>query len=290
LGALTSVPHAPNVCKTRAEKSLVYDVHDTCIEPAERPPARRLSRVAIVVGGASGIGLATASALAHKGCTIAIADVAGSDAAAKSLAGQGHRAYSFDISDESAVMSLFDAVERELGSVGVFVSCAGISGYVDGKRPALRDTTVENWNRVFAVNCTGAFLCVREMFRRRAAHPVEHGRIVLTGSMAALDGGKNSPSSYVASKGAVHALVKTAMNEAAALRMTVNCVAPGVVDTPMFRSAVPAERRPAVFAQMPFGRAGTPEEIGAVIAFLASEDASFISGACIDVNGGVRMT
>lgn len=249
-----------------------------------------MSRVALVVGGASGIGLATSVALAGKGHVVGLADVAQSDTAVSQLPGTGHRPYRVDISDEAAVIRLFDAVEGELGPVAVFVSCAGIPGYVAGQRPALRNTTLDNWNNVFAVNTTGTFLCTREMFRRRAVNPVEHGRIVLTGSMAALDGGKNSSPAYVASKGAVHALVKAAMNEARPLKMTVNCVAPGVVDTPMFRSAVPEERRPLVFSQMPFGRAGTPEEIGAVIAFLASEDASFISGACIDVNGGMRMT
>lgn len=249
-----------------------------------------MSRIAMVMGGASGIGLASAAALASKGYIIAVADVKESSTAAASLVGSGHRGYAVDIANESAVAHLFQSIESDLGPVAVFVSCAGISGYEHGKRPTLRETTLDSWNSVFAVNSTGPFLCVREMFRRRTEQPVEHARIILIGSMAALDGGKNSPSAYVASKGAVHALVKTAMNEAAALRMTVNCVAPGVIDTPMFRAAVPPERRAAVFAQMPFGRAGSTEEIGAVVAFLASEDASFISGACLDVNGGVRMS
>jgi 3-oxoacyl-[acyl-carrier protein] reductase len=248
-----------------------------------------MSNVALVVGGASGIGLAASIALAGKGHVVGLADVAKSETAISSLPGTGHRPYRVDISDEATVIRLFDAVEQELGPVTVFVSCAGIPGYVAGRWPALRDTTLENWNNVLAVNATGAFLCTREMFRRRSAQPVDHGRVILTGSMAAQDGGKNSPPAYVASKSAVHALVKAAMGAAVALKMTVNCVAPGVIDTPMFRSAVAPERRPAVFAQMPLGRAGTPQEVAAAIAFLASEDASFVSGAWIDVNSGVRM-
>ena len=249
-----------------------------------------MSRVALVMGGASGIGLATSRALAKAGHLVAVADLSGSEACIAGLAGSGHRAYEVDISDEQAISWLFQTVESELGDISVMVNCAGITGYVDGKRPALRDISLENWNRVFAVNCVGAFLCVREMFRRRAARPLDNARIVLTGSMAAQDGGKNSPSAYVASKGAVHALVKAAMSEAISLKMTVNCVAPGVIDTPMFRGAVPAERRAAVFAQLPFGRAGSPDEVAAAIVFLASAEASFISGACIDVNGGVRLS
>ena len=128
------------------------------------------------------------------------------------------------------------------------------------------------------------------MFRRRRDRPVEHGRIVLIGSMAAQDGGKNSPPAYVASKGAVHALVKAATHEAIALGMTVNCVAPGVIDTPLLRNAVPEERRTQAYASMPLGRPGSPEEVAATIAFLVSPDASFICGACVDVNGGTRLT
>jgi 3-oxoacyl-[acyl-carrier protein] reductase len=249
-----------------------------------------MSRVALVVGGASGIGLATSIMLAKAGHVIAVADVAQSADAASKLGGAEHRSYGIDVADERAVIQLFDSVESELGDIAVLVNCAGITGYVDGKRPALRDTALENWNRVFAVNSLGAFLCVREMLRRRALRPVDNGRIVLTGSMAALDGGKNSPAAYVASKGAVHALVKAAMNEALALKMTVNCVAPGVIDTPMFRGVVPADRREAIYAQFPLGRPGTSGEVAAAILFLTSPEASFITGACIDVNGGMRLS
>jgi 3-oxoacyl-[acyl-carrier protein] reductase len=181
-------------------------------------------------------------------------------------------------------------IERELGPVSALVNCAAIIGYVDGRRPALQETTVETWNRVFAVNALGAFLSVREMFRRRRDRPVENGRIVLTGSMAAQDGGKNSPCAYVASKGAVHALVRSAAHEAIALDMTVNCVAPGVIDTPLLRSALSEERRAPAFAGMPMGRPGSSSEVAAAIDFLMSPQAAFICGACLDVNGGMRFS
>jgi 3-oxoacyl-[acyl-carrier protein] reductase len=185
---------------------------------------------------------------------------------------------------------LFNAVETELGPVAVLVVCAGISGYVGGKRPSLRETSLEGWNRVLAVNATGSFLCLREMFRRRAERPVDSGRAILIGSMAAQDGGKNSPAAYASSKGAVHALVRAAMSEAVPLGMTVNCVAPGVIDTPLLRSALPADKHAAAFSHMPLARAGLPEEVAAAVAFLASAEASFITGACVDVNGGVRLS
>jgi 3-oxoacyl-[acyl-carrier protein] reductase len=249
-----------------------------------------VSRVAAVIGGASGIGLAAAAALASRGCRVAIADLAGGEASARTLPGGGHAGYTADIADEAAVAHLFESIEAELGAIAVLVTCAGITGYVDGRRPALREISLDNWNRVFAVNSTGTFLCVREMFRRRSTMSVEDGRIILTGSMAALDGGKNSPAAYVASKGAVHALAKAGMHEAIALKMTINCVAPGIIDTPMYQAAVPQARRAAVSAATPMGRIGEPEEVGSVIAFLASKEAGYICGACIDVNGGMRMT
>ena len=122
-----------------------------------------MSRVALVIGGASGIGWATSVALAEHGLRIAVADLVPREAALQALSGQGHRAYALDVADETAIVSLFDRIESELGPVGVLVNCAGIIGYVDGRRPALWETSVDLWTQVFAVNALGAFLCVREM-------------------------------------------------------------------------------------------------------------------------------
>jgi NAD(P)-dependent dehydrogenase (short-subunit alcohol dehydrogenase family) len=251
-----------------------------------------VSRVALIIGGASGIGLASAMALAERGLIIAVADLSHASAsqAVDLLQGTGHRARAVDVSDEKSVGSLFDSIEDDLGPVAVLVICAGISGYIDGKRPSLRETSLDSWNEVFSVNAAGSFLSLREMFRRRALCPADNPRAILIGSMAAQDGGTNSPAAYVASKGAVHALVKAAVKEGISLGITVNCIAPGVVDTPMLRSVIPASRFDSAFMALPMGRVGLPRELATAVAFLASTEASFITGACLDVNGGARLS
>jgi NAD(P)-dependent dehydrogenase (short-subunit alcohol dehydrogenase family) len=182
-----------------------------------------------------------------------------------------------------------DAVERELGAVAALIVAAGAAGLVDGRRPTLRATSSECWERVMAINARGSFLCVREMLKRRELAPVKDARIVLVASMAAQILAANSPPAYVASKGAVLALTKVAAAEGWKLGVTVNAVAPGAIDTPMLRSAMPVERDASYFANSVPGRVGTPEEVALVICFLASAAASYVTGACFDVNGGFAM-
>ena len=140
-----------------------------------------------------------------------------------------------------------------------------------------------------ALNARGPMLCIREMLRRRERKPVANARVVLIGSMAAQTLSINSPASYVASKGAMMALARVAAGEAAALGVTVNTVVPGAVDTPMLRSVMPKERDEAYFGTTVAGRAGSADEIASAVAFLASPAASYITGACLDVNGGLFM-
>lgn len=249
------------------------------------------ARIALVTGGASGLGLASAAAFAAAGMRVAICDLDAAVAREKAagLPGAGHAGYRMDVSDEGEVAATFAAVERDLGPVGVFANFAGLILLTPDRRPLVAETSVEEWRRTFDVNALGAFLGVREMLRRRRETPVADGRIILIASSAAQLGGYNAPTAYIASKGAVLSLIKAAAREAAPMGITVNGIAPGAIDTPMLRSAMPRDRDEAYAAKVPMGRIGVPEDIAAAAAYLASPGASYVTGTCMDVNGGMRM-
>lgn len=251
-----------------------------------------MTRIALITGGASGLGRATALAYAGAGLSVVVADIDGARAAAVAaeLQGKGHRGLALDVTDEAQVASVFALVEREVGPIAVLAHFAGISGYTpDGLNPKIADESVANWERTMDVNLKGTFLCVREMLRARRARPVPHGRIITTSSMVAQSGGINGGAAYAASKGAVLSFTKMAAREAAPLGVTVNSISPGAIDTPMLRSVMPPERDASYIQSIPMGRIGLPQDIAAAALFLASEDASFITGSCTDVNGGMRM-
>jgi len=254
-----------------------------------------MTRIAIVTGGASGLGLATARRLAADGLTVAIADLrpdAARDAAA--ALGAEHIGLTVDVADESSVVALFDTVEQKLGPVAVLAHFAGMLSTAPkpGRLP-LVEITAQEWDRVMAVNGRGAFLCVREMLRRRSSGTrVEHGRIVTVSSLAGQVGGMQSGAAYSASKGAVLSLTKVAAREAAPLGITVNAIAPGPIDTPMLQQTVAegnGDQKYLGLAQVPLGRIGVPDEIAAAVGFLVSPGGAFVTGATIDVNGGMSM-
>lgn len=234
-------------------------------------PARRIA----VVGGASGIGAATARALAEAGDSVIILDRDAQAAAA--LAGAiGARALTLDVADAGSVARAFAALEAPLH--GLVVS----SGVVDTGKLASLDPA--RWNEILAVNLTGVFLCCR------AALPLlaEGGRIVTLSSLAARTGGVITGAAYAASKAGVEALTKSMAQELAPRAITVNCVSPGAIDTPM-TARHPAEQKARYDAIVPLRRHGRAEEVAAAILFLLSEEASYLTGAVIPVNGGVRM-
>ncbi len=252
-------------------------------------------RIAFITGAAGGLGLASARQLAEDGLTIAVADLHAEAAqrAAASLPGSGHIGLACNVADEASVSAAFDAVQERLGTVSVLVCFAGILSAQPspGRLPTV-DITLREWETVMRVNALGSFLCVREMLRRCGGKAIAQGRIVTVASLAGQMGGMQSGAAYSASKGAVLAMSKVVAREAAPLGITVNTVAPGPIDTPMLQQTVPAgagDQKYLGTSAVPLGRIGVPEEIAAAVSYLVSPGAGFMTGATIDVNGGMLM-
>jgi 2-hydroxycyclohexanecarboxyl-CoA dehydrogenase len=247
-----------------------------------------MSRVAVVTGGASGIGLGIAAQLASDGNLVAVLDRNGEAAAsaAADLQAQGRKAISVDVdvADRGSVDDAFARVRAELGPIGILVTSAGIESF-----DALLDITPEKWDQILAVNLTGTFSCAR------AAVPdmleAGWGRIVTISSSSAQSGAPNM-AHYAASKGGVISLTKALAVDLARSGITVNTISPSLVDTPMARAAEAAGDFPGVDVvgpMIPLGRAGTPADIAAACSYLCSEGGSYITGQTIGVNGGMYI-
>lgn len=249
-------------------------------------------RIALVTGaGGTGIGCHTCHALAEDGFQVIVTDLDRGEAekVCKTLPGEGHIFRKLDVTNEEEVEELFQSVEGELGPIAVLVCCAGTMIAPADRAPLLRELTTDGWDRTFSVNLRGLFFCVREMLRHRGVRNVEGGRIILLSSASGQTGGIRGGADYAASKAGVLALGKSCAREAASLGITVNCIAPGPIDTPLFQGIVPAAIQQTMIDMMPIKRLGRPREIADMIAFLVSEKAGFITGSTVDINGGSRM-
>ena len=244
-----------------------------------------MSRVAVVTGGASGLGLSICQHLAGQDRRVAVLDL-DADAAeevAESLRADGAQAIAgaVDVSDRIAVDRAFDEVRAALGSIEILVTSAAVSGFVP-----FEAITLDDWSRTITVNLTGTFNCLQSAIPDMVA--ARWGRIV-TISSAAGQTGSSRQAHYSASKAGVIALTKTVALEYAAKGITVNTIPPFTVDTPMLRAAQESKYLPKseVLARMiPAGRLGTGDDIAAACAFLCSDAASYITGQVIGVNGG----
>ena len=247
-----------------------------------------MGRVAVVTGAASGMGLAIAGHLAARGDRVALLDVQGDAArtAAEGLREAGAQAISaeVDVVDRRAVDAALDKVRAEFGPVEIMVTSAGLDAF-----EAFTDITLESWERLLAINLTGTFHCLQaavpDMIARR------WGRIVTISSSSAQSGAARM-AHYVASKGGVIALTKALALELAQHGITVNCIPPGLTDTPMARRAEAAGdlfKLEKLAARIPIRRAGTPDDIAAACGFLCSEEAGYITGQVIGVNGGMVL-
>lgn len=248
------------------------------------------SRRAIVVGGAGGIGGAICRRLASEGYRVVVADFSLERAreVLASLAGEGHEVSHIDVTSEESVGAAFDAVEASSpASILVVASGGPVVHLARGVNVATM--TMSDWKRTIDLNLTGVFACVAKFAQLRLANPLDQSRIVIIGSAAGLSGGAGTDIAYVSSKAAVFGFVRQSAYELALANVTVNVVAPGPVETAEFIRNTNEQIRAGVASVVPLKRLATPEEVGGSVAYLVSPEASYITGASIDINGGVHM-
>ena len=240
------------------------------------------SKVAIITGAARGLGAATMTTLLRQGARVAAADLQFEEliSATKSLEGDV-KPYATDVSDVPQLRRFVAEAVRDFGRIDILVNNAGIC-----PRIPFEQSTEEDWERLMSVNARSQyFLCqaVVPVMRRQGG-----GRIINVASTGGRIGGFANSSIYSGTKGAVVMFTKSIAREVARDGILVNCVAPGVIDTDLMRN-IPHESVHALCSQVPLRRLGRPEEVAAVIAFLASDECSYTTGATFDVNGGWVM-
>jgi 3-oxoacyl-[acyl-carrier protein] reductase len=238
-------------------------------------------KAAIVTGAAGGIGLACCRALIGEGASVVVADLDG--AAAETVAGELGTTtcvgIGVDVASADDVQRLAETAVSTFGRLDVLVTCAGIF-----HATPLDEITAAEWDRVQAVNLKGTFLVAQAALR--VMIPRRSGRIVTVASLAGQTGGIGAGASYAASKAGVVALTKSIARFAGPHGITANCVNPGLIETPML-DGWPQEALERTVATTPLGRMGTPEEVADTVVWLASDRASFVQGAHVDVNGGL---
>jgi 3-oxoacyl-[acyl-carrier protein] reductase len=241
-------------------------------------------KVAIVTGAAQGIGRAIAEALAHAGADIAVADLdpqRSADAVAM-VEKIGRKALNVkvNVADANDTKAMAEHVIKTWGKIDILVNNAGIT-----RDALLLRMKEEDWNLVLQVNLNGTFNCTKAVLQPMTKQ--RYGRIVNIASIVGVMGNVGQ-ANYAASKAAVIGLTKTVAREYASRNVTVNAVAPGFIDTAMTQG-LPAEVKETLQKQIPLGRLGTPADIAAAVRFLVSDDAAYVTGQVLHVNGGMLM-
>ena len=242
-------------------------------------------KTAVVTGGSRGIGRAICLELARRGANVVFSYAGNTAAADKTLEelkalGVEARAIQGNVADPAAAKTLIDTAVKELGGIHILVNNAGITR--DGLAMAMKE---EDFDAVIETNLKGAFLCMKAAIRPMMK--ARYGRIVNMSSVVALRGNPGQVN-YCASKAGLIGMTKSLAKEMGARGITVNAVAPGYISTDM-TAALPDAARQAMLSTIPVGRAGNPEDVAAAVAFLASEEAGYITGQVLSVDGGMGM-
>jgi len=243
------------------------------------------TQVALVTGASSGIGRAAAEALAKAGIRVAVnynRNLAGAEETVEAITKSGAEAFAVqaDVTSAASAAAMVESVNAHWGRVDILVNNAGdIIG-----RPSLREMTEEFWDQTMDLNLKSAFLCVKEVWEQMVSRRA--GCIINVTSVSARNGGGPGAAAYSAAKGGLLTYTKSLAKELGPQGVRVNAVAPGLIITPFHRNSSPETIQKWVTG-IPLGRAGTAEEVGGVIAFLASPAAAFINGETIEINGGM---
>jgi len=242
-------------------------------------------RVAIVTGGARGIGRAICFALARRGAKVAVTDIdySGAERTAEEIRDDDGRALAIqvDVTDRPSVKRAVQEVLEQLGRLDILVNNAGICPL-----RSFEEISDEEWDRVLSINLKGAFICSQEAIKPMCEQG--WGRIINISSVAGKMGGVKVGAHYAASKGGLVALTFCLARQYAASGITANVIAPATIETDLIRDWSAQAKRDLV-AHIPLGRLGQPKDVAAAVVFLASEEAGFITGEVLDVNGGFLM-
>ena len=246
-----------------------------------------MNKVVLITGASRGIGAATALSAAEKGYAVGINylnNKKAADALVQEISVKGGRAVAIgaNIAVETEVIALFDKLKAEFGSLNYLVNNAGILN----QRSSFQDMSLKRWEKIFATNVTGSFLCAREAVKRMLKNEVKGGAIVNVSSMASKFGAPSAYVDYAASKGAIDVMTIGLARELAAQNIRVNAVRPGVIETEIHASGGEPDRANRMKDVIPMKRAGKAEEVAQAILWLLSDESSYVTGTILDVSGG----